>query len=413
MDQEGWPIGRSTEVGPTWRWNQWLELKEKAESEQQEAPVTLDVPGRPDSEIAFTINRRHIPSKHVDPALLAALRMLRKHEDDGDGNPVTPAHVLFKKFDLHQMADALRRASPAMHTHLIRVLHANYGQRRLQLQQDINRSDVGLTETQKNVRSGVDDKRAREIIDLRHRQAICIEMIKDHNTHDHTKFECPVYLGHIRAGWTKHEARVALKERVYAGLHNLYNQHDRGETLLCHREDEYINKSTQPVLNVEDMEWSDEDADLECEDDIPQPKSWKPSRAWTARHYEMAEKDGVWDTEEHRAQANRLAAAKEGGRFNEMDGRYHNSHNQHDRTLLERHLKITKGRRTCSYYTAKSWCKHGFDCTLRHIEQSDETYKNFSSSINPKREGKGKNKGKGKGKKYGFNRDQPKHRRRE
>ena len=219
---------------------------------------------------------------------------------------------------------------------------------------------------------------------------------------------------HIRAGWTKHEARVAVKERVYAGLNNLFRQHERGEALPGLKEDEYHAKSTLPIQGVGEVEWSDVEEELACEDDIPHEPNWKPSRKWTARHYEMEERDGEWDTEEQRAQANRLAAAKQGGRFNDMDGRYHNCHEQMDRKLLEKHEERTKNRRTCPYYTTKAWCKHGFHCTLRHIEQSDETYKSFSSSVNPKAQGKGKSKTKGKGRnKYAFNRDYSKHSRRE
>ena len=406
MDEEGWPVGRySCRVGPCWWYEQWEDYKlAQVEIHGEETELALDVPGRPKSEIAFTLNRRNIPSKHVKPDLLSALRKLRAHEDDEDGEPITPRHKMFKDFDLHQMADALRRASPGMHTHLLRVFHNNYGRRRLQLQQEmLNSNTEGLTEDQKNTRSGVNDEKAREIVELLHKQGICKELIKDHNTHNHEEFMCPVYLGHIRAGWNKHEARVALKERVYAGLNNLYRQQERGDALLETRESQYLHSSTRPVENVEAIQWSDDEAEFEVEDDIEQGPNWKPSKAWTARHYEMQEAGGEWDTEEQRTQESRLAAARGEGRFSEMDKRYHNCWNQKDDTLLKRHEQRTQGRKVCQYYTTKAWCKYGFDCTMRHIEQSDETYRHFSSMITgsgkgKKGKGKGKSKSKGKGK---------------
>jgi hypothetical protein len=257
-----------------------------------------------------------------------------------------------------------------------------------------------MTAAQLNTRSGVDDALVKEVVRLQEKTALCKKMLNRHNTFDPKKFKCPVWQGHRRGGMRPYDATCLLRERIDSGLHNLAQQITRGEALLNVREDHYWNVSnTDTILEVEDMEWSDDEKDYNpnVQDDIAHPKKYRPSTRWLKRHHELEDSNSNWNSEVNQAEVTKGYAEAEGGKFNSMDGRYHN--NQKDAIALAKHLERTVGRKVCEFYTTKDWCKYGFDCTNRHAPYDEFAYQNFDSrAYQHEQPVKGKNKGKGKGK---------------
>jgi len=391
MDEDGWPIGSDSPVQPTWCYSQWVEDRDT----KGLGLVCLDVPGRPKPEIAFTVNRRHVPSKMMKAEILEAIKKLR----DGE---ITSKDPVFKKFDLHEIANVCRHSSPSMHTHLLRTYITNFTRAVRQIKAGLNAPKDEMSAIQLNNRSGVDDDRIKEIVQLEEKVSLCKSMLAEHNTYDPKKFKCPIWLGHVRSGMRKYDATCLLRERIDSALHNMSKQYARGVELLCQQEDHYHQVSNPPaILEVDEIEWSDDEVDFNpnVQDDVEHPTKYRPSSKWMEKHYAL---EDSWKTEVEHADAQRGYAQQQGGKFNQQDGRYHSD--QKNEKALAKHAERTIGRKTCHFYTMKSWCQYGFDCTCRHIPYDEFAYQNFDSRAykHPKGKGKlwiGKGKGKGKGKK--------------
>jgi len=360
QDETDWPVGHRGSIGPTWSYKKWVESQWNTEGEVWEelsdVEDAMSVPFEEHEKHDFS---KHLPSKQINPNLLQLLQRCRDPADNLNEH----SHV-WKEHNLHEIANALRFGSPALHTFLARTLHTNYGEEKRNPKRQVN--IVGLSQEGIERRSDANARRKTRIAELNRSQQLCRDVMKDHNTFQPDQYRDPIWLGHLRNGWSQYEANCELRDRIKCALHNLTKQVPRGEALLNHRESEYATKANlaDSGEEPEPIEWSDEDACSVVEDDVVQPAYSRPSQRWTDKHYTMEQADNEWNREIKQAAASRKKAKLCQGRYNEMDGRYHPD--QVDGELTRQHFVKTIGRRTCQYFLKGNWCKFGYDYTFTH-----------------------------------------------
>ena len=122
-DETDWPTEDTEVIKPYFRHAAWYE-----EWGSQNL-IAYRIPGRSQEEIdehRAAKRVRHIVDI-IDPELLRALRQLRKGE-------LRSNDKIFKTFCLHEIKDALRHGSRAMHILLARTMNDGFGKTRRELE---------------------------------------------------------------------------------------------------------------------------------------------------------------------------------------------------------------------------------------------------------------------------------------
>ena len=355
MDETGWPDPDCSTCRGQFRYRKYVDDCDLLVDE--DVPIRFHDTWRGEGEQLRTqLNwESKRPSKRIDVDLLAALRQLRSGEIKSN-DPV------FKEFDLHHLANALRKGSPTMKLMLAQTLHNVYAQKRNLLDKEYHEMDETRDPRRKTLLW-------QELLECHLRINLCEGESQRNRTFRAEDFVDPIYAGQLAMGWKRHDCVMDLKERVYCGLHNLGVKMEQGEELLNHRELEY---QAQRTLTPIEVEWSDDDQDdaAGIENDVPYVAGLdaqrQPSRRWMKKHMSL-EEDQEFCLLVKKDNKSKEKAKTE-GTFNPMDGRYHKvkASEVTEGKRMADHALRTQNRRLCRYITRYEGCRGGWNCTQRH-----------------------------------------------
>ena len=204
------------------------------------------------------------PTLKVDPTLLEMLRLCRR-------GLLKPTDKKWKQFDVHVIANALRKTSPVMQA----IVATNLG---AILKRDVRRLRTAHDDTSCPTKAA---SLAAQIVETRRNIDKCEDKRRQGLHFDEKNYVDPIYQREVDRGRSKYDAKLALVERVRSGLYNLTNQRSRGEELLEHkRQLAEHDIDREPLV----LEFSTDD-EGGIEDDIPNnQKKYHLSTTWMRKH---------------------------------------------------------------------------------------------------------------------------------